>query len=136
VVGLNEATGLPVAESLKYLDGIATTQRSAILTEKEGDLRRSQKRLSAAVEAYTAAAKLDPSPRQKLRLLLVVGELQSILGREQEAFDAYLQLVTEMPDYPDVSAVYQQLAGLARKLNKEGEAQKFTKQAEETGRPK
>ena len=136
VVGLNEATGLPVAESLKYLDGVPTTRRSAILTEKEGDLRRLQKRLSAAVEAYTAAVKMDPSPRQKLRLLLTVGELQGVLGREKEAFDAFLQLVTEMPDYPDVTSVYQKLAGLARKLNKEAEAEKFAKQAEETGRPK
>jgi len=136
VVGLNDATGLPVAESLKYLDGIPTTRRSAVLTEKEGDLRRSQKRLSAAVEAYTAAVKLDPSLQQKVRLLLAVGELQSILGREQEAFDAYLQLVTEMPDNPNASAAYHQLAGLARKLNRKSEAEKFTRLAEESRPPK
>lgn len=136
VVDLNEATSLPAADSLKYLEEIPSTKESAILMEKVGDLERSQKHLSAAAEAYMAAVKLNPSPLQKIRLLLTVGQLQTLLAREQEAFDAYKQLVTDAPDYPDAGTVYQKLAGLARKLGKNEEAEKFAKQAEQLTKPK
>jgi uncharacterized protein (TIGR03790 family) len=131
VVDLNEATDLPAAENLKYLNSVPLARRSAVLMEKSGDLWRSQKRLSAAAEAYTMAARLDPSPQQKIRLLRTVGELQGVLAREKEAFDAYLQLVTETPDYPDAAVIYDELASLARKLDKKDDAEKFARQAEQ-----
>jgi tetratricopeptide (TPR) repeat protein len=134
VIGLNQATGLPVPEMLKYLEEIPTTKTSAILMEKVGDLHLSEKRLSAAAEAYSTAVKLSPSPQQKIRLLLAMGELQTLLGREQDAFNTYKQLVTDAPDYPNASMVYLQLAALARKLGKTDEAEKLGKPADQPGK--
>jgi len=136
VVGLNQATGLGVDELVKYLNDIPTTTNSAVLTEKLGDLKRVKGRISAACEEYGAAMKLKPSPQQKIRLLLTIGELQSLIAREQEAFDAYKQLITEVPDYPDAATVYKQLASLAVKLGKKEEAEKYVKEAEQRNKGK
>jgi len=134
VIDLNQATGLPVQEMLKYLGEIPTTKTSAILLEKVGDLHRSEKAFPAAAEAYSAAVRLNPSPQQKIRLLLAIAELQILLGREQEAFNAYQQLVTDAPDYPNSHVIYQQLAGLARKLGKTEEAEKLEKHGQQPGK--
>lgn len=136
VVNLNEATSLPAADSLNYLKQIPVTKESAILMEKVGDLERSEKHLSAAAEAYAAAVKLNPSPMQKIRLLLAVGQLQTLLAREEDAFEAYKQLVTDAPDYPDAGALCQKLASLARQLGKSEEAAQFAKQAAQSANPK
>jgi uncharacterized protein (TIGR03790 family) len=134
VIGLNEATGLPAAQTLGYIESVSKTRPSAVLAEKEGDVWRAQKRLSAAAEAYAKAVKLDPSPQQKIRLLLTIGDLQSLLGREEEAFDAYKKLAIDAPEYPDVATVYQRLADLGRKLGRKEEAEKFAAQAERAGK--
>ena len=136
VVGLNEHTGLGVDDLIKYIEQIPITAKSAVLTEKFGDLRRKKSALSAACESYAAALKLKPSPQQEIRLLLTIGELQQQLGKEQEAFDAYKRLISAAPDYPGVLFVYQQLASLADKLGKKGEAEKFAKKIEQLGKPK
>jgi uncharacterized protein (TIGR03790 family) len=137
VIDLNQALGYPLADVLKYLDDMPrTTTNSAVLMEKLGDLQRMDKKLSAACESYADAVKLKPSPQQKIRLLLTIGQLQTMLAREQVAFDAYRQLITDAPNYPDSAKVYQQLASLAGKLGKKDEAEQFRKQAEQAAKPK
>lgn len=130
VINLNLANGGNVDESIGYIESIPNVAtNSAVLQEKLGNLLQYKKRLSAACEAYSRAVQLKPSPQQKIRLLLTLGEWQTLLGREPEAFRAYQQLVTDAPDYPDIAQIYQRLAGLARKLGKTEEAEKFDKQA-------
>ena len=136
VVGLNQATGIGVDELLKYLNDIPTTTNSAVLTEKVGDLKRVKGRISAACEEYAAAIKLKPSRQQKIRLLLTIGELQSLIAREQEAFNAYKQLISEAPNYPEIGTVYKQLASLAVRLGKREDAEKYAKEAEQRGKGK
>lgn len=131
VIGLNEAGGVSTtAEIIRYLDQIPETKTSAVLQEKLGNLQRASKKLSAAAETYAAAVKLQPSPQQKIRLLLEIGELQTLLGREPQAYDAYLQLVTDAPLNPNAALAYGKLATLARKLGKKDEAEKFTQEAQ------
>ncbi len=136
VVDLNEASGLGVDELIKYMEQIPTTAKSAVLTEKLGDLRRKKNAVSAACDSYTAALKLKPSPQQEIRLLLTIGELQKQNGRDLQAFDAYKKLIATAPDYAGAAFVYQQLADLADKLGKKSEAEKFAKKAEQPGKPK
>ncbi|HTD66322.1 MAG TPA: TIGR03790 family protein [Candidatus Limnocylindria bacterium] len=132
VVDLNMAKGTSAKEAIDYINSITSVRtNSAVLQEKLGQLIQSDKRLTSACEAYGKALKLKPSPQQKIRLLLTIGELQTLLGREQEAFDAYQQLVTDAPDFPDAGRIYRELAGLARKLKKTDEAEKFEKKAEQ-----
>ena len=130
VVDLNEVTGLPAAEGLKYLDEIPTTKQSAVLMEKAGELERAQKHIPQALERYNAALKLKPSPQQKLRLLMIVGDLQAAAGNSQAAVDAYKQILADIPDYPNASLVYQRLAELSRKLGKTKDAENFASKAQ------
>ena len=136
VVGLNHATGLGAPDLIKYLADIPLTTNSAVLLEKLGDLQRENKRTSAACEAYAAAVKQKPSPQQKIRLLLTLGELNSLIARDQEAFNAYQQLVTEAPEYPKLGPIYQHLADLSRTLGKKDDAEKFAKEATRLAAPK
>jgi len=130
VVDLNEVTGLPAAEGLKYLDEIPTTKQSAVLMEKAGELERAQKHMPQALERYNAALKLKPSPQQKLRLLMIVGDLQAAAGNSQAAVDVYKQILADIPDYPNASLVYQRLAELSRKLGKTKDAENFASKAQ------
>jgi uncharacterized protein (TIGR03790 family) len=136
VVDLNEVTGITVNDLIKYLNDIPTTTNSAVLTEKLGDLEREKKKLSAACETYTEALKLKPSPQQKIRLLLTIGELQTLVGREQEAFNAYKQLITDAPAYPGAATIYKKLASLAGQLGKKADAEKYAREAEHSGKEK
>jgi predicted Zn-dependent protease len=130
VVDLNEATGLPATEGLKYLDEIPLTKQSAVLMEKAGELERAQKHMPQALERYNAALKLKPSPQQKLRLLMIVGDLQAAAGNSQAAVDAYKQIMADIPDYPNATLVYRRLADLSRKLGKTKDAEDFASKAQ------
>lgn len=132
IVCLNEATGLPPAQNLKYLDELSLTKKSAVLLEKAGDLERMQKRIPQAIERYAAALKQKPSPQQKLRLLMIVGDLQAAAGKPQAAVDAYKEIVADIPDYPNAAAVYQRLADLSRQLGRAKEAEKYARLAQDT----
>ena len=136
VVNLNLASGSSVTEVTNYLHGIwATVTNSAVLQEKVGDFALADKNVSAACEAYEKALQLKPSPQQKIRLLLLLGHLQAGLGHAQDAYNAYFQLVTEAPDYPDTAKIFGELAGLARKLGKSKEAERFSQDAKRLSVP-
>lgn len=135
VVGLSEKLG-PPDEMIKYLTDLrALTTNSAVLLERLGSLYLAKKQLSDAADAFANAAQLKPSPQQRIRLLNKVGELQSLLGREQVAYDAYKQLLAVAPDYPEAARVNQQLARLARALGKADEAKKFEEEAKRAETP-
>jgi len=129
VVDLNQAAGAPAVDLIRYLNDVPMTRESAILMEKLGDLHRTPKP-AVAVEDYRAALKLNPSPQQKIGLLLAIAEVEISLGHNQQAFDAYKQLVTDAPNYPNAAVIYRQLADLAQRLGKTDEAEKFRKQLE------
>jgi uncharacterized protein (TIGR03790 family) len=129
VVDLNQANGSPTVEILKYLQEFPLVKQSAILMEKMGDLHRSPQP-AAAVEDYRNAVKLNPTPQQKIRLLLSIAEIQISLGKDAGAFDAYRELVTSAPEYPNARMIYRQLADLAGRLGKTEEAKDFTQKAE------
>ena len=131
VVDLNLATGMAVKDAIKYIEDVAiVSTNSSVLQEKLGYLLLTNKQLSAACEAFGKSLQLKPSPQQKIRLLLTLGQWQSLLGRNQEAFNAYHQLVTDVPDYPGAEKVYRDLASLARQLGKSDDARKFEEQAQ------
>jgi tetratricopeptide (TPR) repeat protein len=126
VVNLNMAGNFgPPEEMIKYLRDIPTTKESAVLTEKLGDIYRQQKRLAIAAETYDTAVNLKPSPQQKIRLLLAIGELQTLLAREDVAYDAYRQIISDAPDYPNLAQIYQRLIPLAQRLKRTNEIEQF-----------
>ena len=134
VLGLNQATGLGVDELIKYIEDVpAVATNSAVLQEKLGSLLQSKQNLAAACEAYGRAVKLKPSPQQKIRLLLTIGELQTQLGNEKDALAAYKQLAADAPDYSGLASVYRELVRLAWKLHLIDDAVTFEKEARRLG---
>jgi len=137
VVGLNEATDLPVNELIKYLeeDFSAVTTNSAVLLERLGHLRVKAQQLAPAAADLAAALKLNPSPQQRLWLLDALAQFQAGLGRSQSASDTYQQLLTAAPDYFDAARVNSELARLARELGRKDAAGKFEKEAQRLSAP-
>ncbi|SPE54983.1 conserved exported hypothetical protein [Verrucomicrobia bacterium] len=115
----------PVASLVEFLEPLEITKRSAVLTEKLGDLYEAQGKPSSAVHAYVQALERSPSPQQRLRLRLTLGEKLAALDHAQEASDQYQALLRENPDYPDKLAIYQKLLPLAQKLNQTAQAEKY-----------
>jgi uncharacterized protein (TIGR03790 family) len=122
LVNINLVAGRPVAELVALLEQLEETKRSAVLTEKLADLYTAQGKPSSAVYTYRLALQLDPSPQQRIRLLLTLGEKLLALDRTQEAYEDYQELLQEFPDYPDKLAICRKLLALAQKLDKKADA--------------
>jgi len=114
VLDINLANGKQLAEGVAFLEQLELTKQSAVLSEKLADLYSAQGKPSSAVHTYAEALNLDPSPEQRVRLRLTLGNKLIALHREAEAYDAYQALLRESPNYPDKSAVYLKLLQLAQ----------------------
>ena len=125
LANLNLVTGKPVAEVVALLEQVTTAQPSAVLSEKLADLYAAQGKPSSALQTYAHALGLDPSPQQRIRLLLTLAERLPALDRQQEAYEDYQKLLQEFPDYPDKLAIYRKLLPLAQKLDKKADAERF-----------
>ena len=125
LVNLNQANSKAVAALISLLEGLDATKESAVLSEKLGDLYTNIGKPSSAVHAYVQALKLDPSPMQRLRLLLTLGEKLPSLNREPEAYKYYQDIVTDYPDYPDKTTIYRHLLALAKSLNQKADIEKY-----------
>jgi tetratricopeptide (TPR) repeat protein len=125
LANLNLATGKPVADVVALLEQVTTAKPSAILSEKLADLYAAQGKPSSAVHTYAQALGLDPSPQQRIRLLLTLGEKLPALDRAPEAYEDYQKLLQEFPNYPDKLVVCRKLLSLAQKLNKKADAEGY-----------
>ena len=125
VVNLNIARGYDPDETVQYLETIPQTATSAVLTEKLGDLYWNKKKLSDALDLYEKALSLDPSPQQKLRLLLNLANRRTYFGANQAAYDFYRHILREFPDYADLLPIYQKMHLLAEKLERKEDAARW-----------
>jgi len=125
LIDLYQANGQPVAKLVTLLERPEISKQSAVLNEKLGDLYGAQGKPSSAVHAYEQALKLNPSPQQRIRLDLALGERLLALNRDADAYDNYQALLQDVPDYPDKPAVLQKLLLLAQKLGKKEDAEKY-----------
>ena len=104
------------AESINFPEGLPQTQKSAVLTEKLADLYWASKKLSDALETYAAVLKRNPSPQQRIRVLLTLAERRELYGPDAAAYALYEQFLKENPNYPDLLGVYQKMLPLAKRL--------------------
>jgi tetratricopeptide (TPR) repeat protein len=125
LLNLNLAANKPLGEGIEFLEGLGETSRSAVLTEKLGNLYAAQGKPESAVYAWNNALRLYPSPLQRVRLLLTLAEHLTRLGRDAEAYADYQQLLVVWPDYPDKPDLYRALLPLAQKLDKKADAEKY-----------
>ncbi|MFM1769753.1 MAG: hypothetical protein RJA22_2282 [Verrucomicrobiota bacterium] len=108
------------ALQLEFLNStrLPLLNRSAVLTEKVGDLHWAAGNLSDAIEAYENALKRGPSRAQRMRLLLTLAEKRSATGPDDKALGWYEQLLREFPQYPDALGLHQQMLALAKRLKR------------------
>jgi len=122
---LHRARGAPLEEIVRFLEDLAATRESAVLTEKLADLYAAQGKPSSSVSTYQQALKLDPSPQQRIRLRLTLGERLMAANRDAEAYAHYRKFIEEVKDYPDRLAIHRKLLALAQKLGKREDAKMY-----------
>jgi len=125
LLNVNLAAGKPIAEGVAVLEQFENTKNSAVLTEKLGDLYAAQGKPASAAHAYQEALKLDPTPQQRVRLQLDLAEKLIIADEPAQAYETYLALLHDDPDYPDKLQIYKYLLPLAEKLGKKADAERY-----------
>ena len=128
MVNLGVANGRPASEAVAGLEQLEAMKTSAVLTEKLGELYAAQGKPSSAAHEYQLALKLEPTPQQKVRLRLNLGEKLQALGRAPEAYEQYQNLIREFPAYPDKVGILKILVPLARKLEKQSDLDSYEAQ--------
>ena len=125
LANLNLVGGKPMAEVVALLEQVAAEKPSAVITEKLADLYAAQGKPSSTVHTYAQALGLDPSPQQRLRIRLALGEKLLAQDRQPEAYEDYQKLLQENPNYPDKHTLYRKLLPLAQKLDKPADTEKY-----------
>ena len=116
IVDLGLVHGASVAQLAAFLETIPATTNSAVLTEKLADFYEMRGKPSSAIETFQRALILNPSPEQRIRIRLTLGEKLLAQNREADAIDNYKQLLKESHDYPGKPSVEAKLAALEQKL--------------------
>jgi tetratricopeptide (TPR) repeat protein len=112
LVNLDLVRGVPGAKMEKFLENLPATAQSAVLTEKLAALQDWLGKPSSAIDAWQKALKLDPSPQQRIRIRLVLGEKLLAQGRKTEAMANDQKLLAEAPDYPGKARIEEEIKTL------------------------
>jgi uncharacterized protein (TIGR03790 family) len=115
LVDLGLARGARLAEMSGILENLNVTTNSAVLTEKLADLYDAQGKPSSAILTWQKALQLNPTPQQRIRLRLTLGEKLQAEGHNTEAVEDYQKLLAEVPDYPGRDFIVNTLAALPQK---------------------
>jgi uncharacterized protein (TIGR03790 family) len=115
LVCLDLARGLREPPLIQFLENVATTPQSAVLTEKLAILYSAAGKPSSAIQAWQNALKLKPSPQQRIRIRLALGEKLKAQGRDTEAAENYKALLAEAPTYPGKNDVEENLKALEQR---------------------
>jgi tetratricopeptide (TPR) repeat protein len=127
-VDINLAAGAPPREFVAYLDNQPATATSAVLNEKLGDLYELLGKPQLSIQAYQRALELNPSPQQRVRLILGLGQKLVAARKVAEALKLYDEFLADSPGYPGAISLYRQMETLARKIGKETEAWNYAVQ--------
>lgn len=117
VVLRNEAMGSRAQELTSYIEALPVRRQSAVLTEKLADLYWAKGSLGDAVDTYEVALRRNPSPQERIRLLIKAAERRAVYGPDARAFAHYNAVLTENPDYPDALKIYQAMLPIAKRMN-------------------
>jgi uncharacterized protein (TIGR03790 family) len=116
VINLKLVQGMSLATASGILENLDETSRSPVLQEKLADLYTRQGKPSASIHALQQALKLNPSPQQRVRLMLTLADQLTAANRLADACAVYRQFLKDCPDYPDLASIQQQLDDLTQKL--------------------
>lgn len=115
------------ARIMQELSYIPRVTNSSILMEKIADYRRSRADLVQAAEAYKSALALKPTLPQRARIVMTAGSMLKSLGKYQDAYQMYENLLRDYPDFMGKKDLYDRLATLADLLGKTREAEEYRK---------
>jgi uncharacterized protein (TIGR03790 family) len=113
---LDLARGIRGPQLAPFLEGLPLTAQSAVLTEKLAALYAAAGKPASALAAWQTALKLNPTPQQKIRIRLALGEKLAAENRLDEAAANYRALIAEAPDYPGRNAIDEKLKALEQKI--------------------
>jgi uncharacterized protein (TIGR03790 family) len=116
LVNLDLVRGLRPADMAKFLEGIPTTAKSAVLTEKLAELYAALGKPSSAIGAWQKALKLKPSPQQRIRIRRTLAEKLLAENWLADAAENWRQLIAEAPDYAGIPQIKNQLKELEQKI--------------------
>jgi tetratricopeptide (TPR) repeat protein len=108
--------GVPVQRLEDFLENLPATTNSAVLTEKLATLYETAGKPSSALETFQRALELNPSPEQRIRIRLALGEKLQEQGRDAGAVKNYKELLEESPGFPGWNSVSEKLALLEQKI--------------------
>jgi tetratricopeptide (TPR) repeat protein len=115
-MNLDRIHGLSVPQLAGFLENLDTTTNSAVLTEKLADYYEIEGKPSSAIDMYQLALTRNPSPVQRIRIRLTLGDKLVARTREAEAIENYRLLLKESPDYPGRAAIEAKINALGQKL--------------------
>ena len=125
VINSHQVNGRPMADVVNLLERAPGLTNSAILLEKLGDLYASIGKPASAIHSAEEALTRAPSPQQRVRLRLSLGERLLAHDENLEAYQNYQMFLNECPEYPDKQTIYRKLLSLAQKLNKTSDAERY-----------
>jgi len=116
LMDLDLVHGGSVIQVANFIANLPATTNSAVLTEKLADLYELEGKPSSAIDTYGLALIRHPSPEQRIRLHLTLGDKLVAAGSEVDAIKNYRQLLDESPDYPGRPAIEAKMSALEQKL--------------------
>jgi uncharacterized protein (TIGR03790 family) len=116
LICLDLTHGVRTLQLLPFIENLPITADSAVLNEKLADLYDACGKPSSAIAAWQNAIQLNPSPQQKIRLRLTLGEKLMAQDRNAEALEDYRALIAEAPDYPGRKTIDEKLQTLEHKI--------------------
>lgn len=125
----------PASAIANRLETLPLTRESPVLMEKLADLYEAQGKSESSIAALQNVLKLDPSPQQRIRVMLTLATRLLVLAREPEAYANYQQFVEEFPEYPDRGDILRKLVAMAEKLGKTADAAKYQQEIEHPNAP-
>ncbi len=107
-----------ILESIKNdADVQKKIQKSAVLTEKLGDLHYEQEKRAESTRLYREALQRKPSPQQDLRIGQRLATLLQQTDKEAEAVSVYLNLIERHPYSAGKTEMLRKARNLAEKLD-------------------
>lgn len=117
LVNLALVRGVPDSVAEAYLENLADTDTSAVLTEKLADLCDADGKPDSAADFYERALKLKPSPEQRIRIRLALARELLAQNQTADAIQDYKELLEESPGWPGKTSISDKISALEQKVS-------------------
>jgi uncharacterized protein (TIGR03790 family) len=118
MVNTDRTHGASLYRLANFLESIPQTKTSAVLTEKLADIYDAQGKPDSAIDAWQRALKLNPTPQQRIRIRLTLGEKLLANSQTADAIANWQQLLSESPGYPGAADIQSRIDALKQKAAK------------------